>query len=115
MANIENKVGLTICFFIAITKVIKGASITVKQNDEYDANKSFHRSGKSVPENQEFLEYSKGRLKLTARITVGEPQKGTFIINKYRATLYQRSFYSKTRYLIKPSYFRKSKSKFVLQ
>ena len=85
MAKIETNVALIIWLFIAITKVIKGASITVKQNNEYDTNKSFHRSGKSVQENQEFLEYSKGRLKLTARITVGEPQKGTFRIDKLRA------------------------------
>ena len=83
MTYIENKIVLNICFFVALIKIANGASISGKHNYEYDGSSSLQRSGKSSIDEQELLEFSKGRLKLTARITVGEPQKGNFKLIEY--------------------------------
>ena len=78
MISLQMKYALNIALSVFFTTNIYGASIS-RNGDETNAKEaSLQRSGKSETGNQGLLEFSKGRLKLTARITVGETRKGKF-------------------------------------
>ena len=67
---------LSVYLFISLLEIANSASIDNKQNTRYDKKALLQLNEKSVSGAQELLEFSKGRLKLTARITVGKAQKG---------------------------------------
>ena len=76
MIFLPMKYALSILVFVFFTKNVNGASISRNQDDINTKDASLQRSGKSETGNQGLFEFSKGRLKLTARITVGETRTG---------------------------------------
>ena len=76
MVFLRMKYALSIFVSVLFTKTVHGASISRNQDNLNPKDASLQRSGKSETGNQGLLEFSKGRLKLTARITVGETRTG---------------------------------------
>ena len=88
MISLRMKYTLSSVVFVCFTTDVNGASISKNQDDINAKDTSLQRSGKSETGSQGLLEFSKGRLKLTARITVGETRTGIQhflkVFNSYR-------------------------------
>ena len=76
MISLRMNYAVSIFASVIFTKTVYGASISKNQDNLNATDASLQRSGKSETGNQGLLEFSKGRLKLTARITVGETRTG---------------------------------------